>query len=174
MMKIYQLTLQGLFSIVVLLLASCSGSSKDKELAKYIKEVKSRPPRAIEPIPEYKPLPKFTFPENVKRRSPFKPAVDSRENQKLAPNLNRPKQPLEAYSLDSLKFVGILKRGNVIWALMADPTGKINRVRVGNYIGKNYGKILRITDKSIELEETFRVGGLWEKKVTTINLYTKK
>jgi type IV pilus assembly protein PilP len=174
MMNKNKAILTSIVIIAAMVIASCDSGSKDRELSKYISKIKSRPPRAIDAIPEYKPLPKFSFPEKIVRRNPFMPLVDTRDNSRLAPNLNRSKQPLEAYALDSLKFAGILKRGNLIWALVVDSAGKVNRVRVGNYMGKNYGKILRITNKTIELEETVRVGGLWKKKMTTINLNTKK
>ncbi len=46
--------------------------SDENELSQYINSIKSRPAKPIEPIPTFKPAPKFVYPENALRRSPFK------------------------------------------------------------------------------------------------------
>lgn len=97
-----------LTGLLVLLLSACSGDSSD--LVKYINEVKSRPGRPIEPIPKFAPLPIFRFPENDNRRNPFKPIDQKKRNDIYAPDKKRPKQPLESFPLDALKFVGTLKK----------------------------------------------------------------
>jgi len=154
-----------------LLLVACS--SDDSELKRYINTVKTRPGRPIEPIPEFKPLKKFIYPEKDNRRSPFKPVVVEQE-ETFAPNVKRPKQPLEAFPLDSLNFVGVLKEGSSIWALISQPNGLVTRVKSGDYLGQNYGQILSIQDKTIKIEETVKVAGKWEKKQTIINLRVPK
>ena len=153
--------------LLLLMLASCS--SDESQLTRYINSIKARPPRPIEPIPEPQPIPKFIFPETDNRRSPFKPVLDQADF--FAPNIKRPKQPLEHFPLDALKFVGILKQGNVTWALISQPTGLISRVKLGDYMGQNYGQIINIKDKTILLEETIQVTGKWEKKQITLNLW---
>ena len=151
------------------LLIACGSS--DDSLEKYMREIKNRPPKPVEPIPEYTPPPSFQYPENIKRRSPFKPIEGlQEEEQQLAPDIDRPKQPLEFYPLDALKFVGILKAGNQIWALIQRPDGVITRVRSGDYLGQNYGQIKKITEDTIKLEETVKVNGKWEKKPITLKL----
>lgn len=160
-----------IMGLLSLLLAACS--SDDSELKRYINTVKTRPGRPIEPIPEFKPLKKFIYPEADNRRSPFKPVVAEQE-ESFAPNIKRPKQPLEAFPLDALNFVGILKDGPSVWALISQPNGLVTRVKTGDYMGQNYGQILSIQDKTIELEETLKVGGKWEKKKSTINIRTPK
>jgi len=91
----------------------------------------------------------------------------------LAPDQNRPKMPLEKFPLDALKFVGTLKDGSMKWGLIAEPGGRIVRVKPGDYMGENYGKILQISDDALVLQETLKVSGRWEKKNTTIRLKTK-
>jgi len=169
MKKISQNTL--LFTVIITLLCACSGDNSD--LIKYINDVKSRPGIPIEPIPKFSPLPTFRFPENDTRRSPFKP-VELRKVDLYAPDQKRKKEPLEAYPVDALKFVGILKQGNVLWALIKDPAKKIVPVKVGNYMGLNYGRIISIKNDEIKLEETVRNSGTWEKRSTTIHLDTGK
>jgi type IV pilus assembly protein PilP len=155
----------------VLLLASCGGD--DTDLNNYINQIKSRPAAPIEPIPEFKPLPKFIYPEDTKRRSPFNPVVNQQSDD-FSPNIKRPKQPLEVFPLDALKFVGILKNGPIVWALVSQPGGLVSRVKAGDYMGQNYGQVLLIKDKYIRLEETIQVSGKWEKKLIRLNLRSPK
>ncbi|HAU9855171.1 TPA: pilus assembly protein PilP, partial [Legionella pneumophila] len=54
------------------------------------------------------------------------------------------------------------------------PDGQISRVRVGDYMGQNYGRIVLIKNDLIKLEETVQKSGTWEKQSTTINLDTGK
>lgn len=157
-----------LIGLITLLLGACSGDNND--LNKYINDIKHRPAMPIEPIPKFAPLPIFKFPENDARRSPFKPGDVKNKNDLFAPDKNRKKEALEEFPLDALKFVGTLKQGSEVWALIKQPDGKITRVRVGNYLGQNYGRVIVIKDDLIKLEESIKNSGKWEKQVTTLNL----
>lgn len=172
MIKLRSCRYSYILCILTGLLTACSGDNSD--LQRYIREVKSRPGRTIEPIPKFAPLPIFKFPESEARRSPFKPVEKAKGNDKFAPDVKRAKQPLEAFPLDALKFVGILKQDNETWALIKEPSKQIARVRVGNYMGLNYGKIISIKNDVIKLEESVRNSGAWEKKITTLNLEAGK
>ena len=156
--------------ILLLLSLTACGPSEDTELRKYIDEIKARPPKPIEPIPEFKVPARFVYPEDIQRRSPFKPIAVAEKVEQSAPNTNRPKQPLEAFPLDALKFVGILKEGSVVWGLISQPNGLVSRVKRGDYLGQNFGQILSIQDTGIKLEETLQIAGKWEKKVITLTL----
>lgn len=158
-------------SLLFILISACSGDNSD--LIKYIKDVKSRPGKPIEPIPKFAPLPIFKFPENDTRRSPFKP-VEHKKVDLYAPDQQRKKQPLEAFPLDALKFMEILKQGTELWALIKEPSNKVVPVRVGNYMGLNYGRIVAIKNDEIILEETIKNLGTWAKRTTTIHLNTGK
>lgn len=160
-----------LISLIAILSASCDGDNSD--LVNYINDVKSRPGPPIEPIPKFAPLPVFRFPEEDNRRSPFKP-VEAKKTDQFAPDQKRVKQPLEAFPLDGLKFVGILKEGNQLWALIRDPEKKVVPVKVGNYMGLNYGRVISIKSTEIKLEETIKDSGKWEKRITIIHLDTGK
>ncbi len=150
------------------MLIAC-GSSDDNELNHYINRIKTRPAKPIEPLPEFTPLPKFIYPEDDHRRSPFKPRVVA-QTDTFSPNVKRPKQPLESFPLDALKFVGTLKQGSTIWALIKQPNGLISRAKPGDYMGQNYGQITHIVAKVITLEEAVQVEGKWEKRRISINL----
>lgn len=161
----------GVIGMITLLCTACSGDNSD--LKNYINDIKVRPGAPIEAIPKFSPLPIFRFPENDNRRSPFKP-TDAKKVEQYAPDQKRAKQPLEAYPLDGLKFVGILKQGNQLWALIKDPTKKVVSVKVGNYMGLNFGQIISIKNNEIILEETVKNSGGWEKHKTTIHLDTSE
>jgi len=161
-----------LILVLCILLSACSGP--DDDLERYIHKIKMKKTRPIESIPEIAEPEKYKYPENLKRRSPFKPIVKRDPGQDaLAPDQNRPKMPLEKFPLDALKFVGTLKDGSMKWGLIAEPGGRIVRVKPGDYMGENYGKILQISDDALVLQETLKVSGRWEKKNTTIRLKTK-
>jgi type IV pilus assembly protein PilP len=159
-----------LISFISLLLNACSGDNSD--LVKYMNDIKARPALKIEPIPQFAPLPIFKFPENDNRRNPFKPIDQKKRTDLFAPDQKRIKQPLEAFLLDSLKFVGTLKEGSEVWALIKLPNNQISRIRVGEYMGQNYGRVIVIKRDLIKLEETIKNSGMWEKHITTINIYT--
>ena len=161
-----------IFSVLVilsLLVVACS-SSGEIELNHYINSIKARSPKPIEPIPDFKQLPKFIYPEGLVRRSPFSPVIPKQQVDLFAPNIKRPKQPLEFFPLDALKFVGLLKQGSDVWALIAQPGGLVTRVKVGDYLGQNYGQVVSIEAGLINVVEKIRVDGKWENKKMTINL----
>ena len=161
-----------LIGVLSFLLGACSGDTAD--LKAYINEMKQRLSKSIEPIPKLAPLSIYKFPENDRRRSPFKPVDTKKRNELFAPDKNRKKQALEVFPLDALKFVGTLKQGSEIWALIRQPDKQITRVQNGDYMGKNYGRVLVIKDDTIKLEETIKNSGTWEKVITTLNLDTSQ
>jgi type IV pilus assembly protein PilP len=158
-----------ILALMTAALVACSSTAND-ELSRYINEIKARGAKPVEPIPEFVPLEKFVYPEQDARRSPFKQKEVIKQSDQLAPNTNRPKQPLEQFPLDALKFVGILKQNSLVWGLISQPNGEIARVKIGDYMGQNFGKIISINDTTLRIEETVQVAGKWEKKVTTFNL----
>lgn len=69
-----------------------------------------------------------------------------------APNLKRPKEFLESFSLENLKYVGSLHRGNNVFGYV-EVEGHTYTVRPGNYMGQNFGRIKSITTDKINLVE---------------------
>lgn len=172
-MSIHRLNLTKNFLWMVMLsvfLFACHSSVDD--LTHYINTIKSRPAAPIEPIPTFTPLKKFNYPEDMPRRNPFVPLAPKQQEDLFAPNINRTKQPLEAFPLDALKFVGILRQEGKLWGLIMQPGGLITRVKVGDYMGQNFGQVLSIKNKVINLEETIKINGLWKKRGMIINLRT--
>lgn len=78
---------------------------------------------------------------------------------------NRKREPLEWYSLDSLRMIGCLKKSGEYWALILDGRGRVYRVGLGNYLGQHAGKIEAIDEKKIAITEWLLDGqGLLEKR----------
>lgn len=101
--------------------------------------------------------------------------VNSRKRiDSLAPSQNRQKQALEAFPLDTLRFVGTLSQNSEIWALIKQPDLQITHVRVGDYMGQNYGRIQLIEHDLIQLVETIKNSGAWEHHVTLLKLVDKQ
>ncbi|TPQ24502.1 pilus assembly protein PilP [Methylomonas sp. EFPC3] len=143
----------------LLVLSGCGGDDVS-DLNKYVQEVKSRPKAPIEPLPEIKVVESFIFkPDGL--RDPFRQieranddsSVDVSGVSGIHPDTERRKEELEAYPLDTLRMVGTLRNEKGFWGLIRANDGTIHRVQVGNHMGQNYGKILRILDDKIELME---------------------
>lgn len=163
-----------LLMFTLVFVTACGRDSRDKRLNDYIKTVKTRAPAPVEPVPQIKPLSKYTYP-SAKRRSPFKPFEAKRDTRKIAgPDLDREKQPLEAFPMDSLRMVGILREGNKIWGIISAPDGTAYRVTIGSYMGKNFGRVVAVMNKEIKLIETVRIAGRWEKRPLIVSLHAEE
>jgi type IV pilus assembly protein PilP len=152
------------------LLASCADEPSD--LKKFITEADKTLPRRIDPLPQVKPFEPFGY-EGFDLPDPFKPrklAVKQNDGGGLQPDLNRRKEPLEAFPLEQLKMVGTLQQGAEIFALVkADKT--LYRVKKGNYMGQNFGLITDITDSEVKLKEIVQDGtGDWAERVSSLPL----
>lgn len=150
----------ALASLVVL--AGCANPDLD-ELRSYVDAKKAEPPGRIDPIPEIKQITTFAYEAND-RRDPFRP-VESEEEQQtgfvesgISPDFNRRKEELEGYALDSIRMVGILEQQGVTWGLVSTKEGTIHRVKTGNYMGQNHGRIVYISEDKIQLTEIVQDG----------------
>jgi type IV pilus assembly protein PilP len=152
------------------LLASCADEPSD--LKKFITEADKTLPRRIDPLPQVKPFEPFGY-EGFDLPDPFKPrklAVKQNDGGGLQPDLNRRKEPLEAFPLEQLKMVGTLQQGPEIFALVrADKT--LYRVKKGNYMGQNFGLITDVTDSEVKLKEIVQDGtGDWAERISSLPL----
>jgi len=154
------------------LLTACS-SDNTSDLREYVASIKARPAGRVKPLPEVTPYDTYLY-QVEHLRDPFTAYVAQAEtsldiNEKgLHPDLNRKREELEQYSLDSLNFVGHIEKDNQTWALIMAPDNIIYRVQPGNHMGSNYGKILAITEDSIIINEIIPngVGGWTERKAS--------
>jgi type IV pilus assembly protein PilP len=92
-------------------------------------------------------------------------------NSLLAAEINRRKEPLEAYPLEGLSMVGTLEKGKTRYALVKTPERDIYQVRQGNHMGQNFGVVVGISDTDIKLKELMQDGaGDWSERSSTLNL----
>lgn len=153
------------------------------DLKQYVQQIKSRPQGIINlpPIIKVKSYETFIY-QASGLRDPFIPTVvehppesftltKSKLKDAIRPDLNRYKEALEEYPLDSLRMVGTLRQGVDIWAVVRAPDGIFYQVKEGNHIGQNYGKITAISEEMIKLTEIISdEGGSWSKRQVTLAL----
>lgn len=153
--------------IASLSLAACSGEPHG-DLRQFVKDSENLPHGRIPPLPEVKPYEPFTY-SAFELIDPFKPRkIEPPKGGAaggIAPDLNRRREPLEAYPLESLRMVGTLEQKKQVFALVKAPDNTLFRVRSGNYLGQNFGRIVGISEASIKLKEIIQDGGgNWEEK----------
>lgn len=91
-------------------------------------------------------------------------------NSAVAAELNRRKEPLEAFPLDSMSMVGSMNKKGALYALLK-VDGLLYQVKTGEYLGQNYGKIMKITETEITLREIVQdAAGEWIERPTTLQL----
>lgn len=153
---------------MVLLTSGCMQENDD--LQAFVAEVKKRPARPIEPMPEVRPYEPFTY-TAFDLRDPFAPPPMPQEPQSnnLQPDLERRKEPLERYPLDALAMMGVIEKDKRIFALIRSSDGTIHQVGVGHYAGQNFGRITHIQEDRVDLIEIIPDGsGGWIERPATI------
>ena len=151
-------------------LTGCGGGSMD-DLQTFVAETGRDMQGKIEPLPQVKVYEPFTY-NAFDLPDPFKPRkLSTGGGGGMQPDLNRPKEPLEAYSLETLKMVGILSRQGVVHAVIKTPDNTIYHVRKGNYVGQNFGLITQIRDGEVSLREIVQdSAGDWSERTSTLLL----
>lgn len=159
------------------LLAGCGSDMGD--LQSYVTEVKARPKGRIEPLPEFKPYESFQY-SAAGLRGPFTAPVEiklikyqqERAKSNIKPDFKRPKEYLEGFSIDAITMVGTLALvENELWALLDDAEGGVHRVKPGNYVGRNHGKVVGIDQGSVDIIEIVPDGhGGWLERPRAIKL----
>ncbi|CAN7613840.1 pilus assembly protein PilP [Variovorax sp. LjRoot84] len=159
-------------------LSGCMGSEQE-DLQRWMAEQRAQVRPNVPPITEPK---KFT-PQAYTEVSAFEPfnmqkltqALRRDSNQPstsglIAPELARRKEALEAFPLDSMAMVGSMNRkGEPVALVTVDKL--LYQVRVGNYLGLNYGRITRISETELGLREIVQdAAGEWIERVATLQL----
>ena len=158
------------------LLSACSGNNNFNDLQQFVDTVKARPAAQVEPVPVFVPYEGFIY-SAASKRSPFDvPLVANADGTEalavdVQPDFDRLPDLLESQSLSELTMVGMLRRENKYEALVEDGFGEIHRVGVGNYLGRNYGKIQNISETQINIVEIVPSGnGGWVERPQTLTL----
>lgn len=157
-------------------LAGCTRGMSD--LRTWVVQQKARRGVPIQPLPVIKTFETFIYADQD-MRDPFSPSsvelqTDTRGTSGPRPDANRAKQPLEMFALDTLKMVGTIGAGKDVQVLIKDPGGVIHRVRAGDYMGQNYGRVTVVSDDHVDLVEMVSNGNSgWMERPASIALGEK-
>src|SRR6188474_1644853 len=135
----------------LLLLTGCAGDP-NQELKQWMDDQAKTMKGKVDPLPVVKPYIPFAY-NAFDLPDPFKPRKIEpvRGSSKLAPDLNRRKEPLESYPIESLRMVGTLQQDKTMYALVRTNDRNVYQVRIGNYMGQNFGIITGISEGEIKL-----------------------
>ena len=162
-------------ALAALVVAGCSADHEELQqwMEQQRREVKPnvtplQPPKKFDPAP-------YLMAQAVEPFSNQKLTVALKQearqpNSVLAAELNRRKEPLEAYPLDSMAMVGsVTKQGQPFALLRVD--NLLYQVKVGDYLGQNYGRITKIAETEIGLREIVQdAAGEWIERPAALQL----
>ncbi|ANI52148.1 UNVERIFIED_ORG: type IV pilus assembly protein PilP [Pseudomonas fluorescens] len=161
-------------SALLLVLGGCGGDDFS-DLDAYMNEVRLRPPGKIEPTPTFRSYPTFTY-SAANLRSPFSRqlrvdlAGQKHGSRDVKPDPNRVKQYLEGFNIEQFEMVGTIANASGSFALLRG-AGGVHRLKVGDYLGRNDGRIVAISASQVEVVEIVPDGqGAWLERPRTIPL----
>lgn len=164
---------------LAVLLAGCGGDREFQDLQDFMAKARAKPGGKIEPIPSFPPYEGFKY-SAMALRSPFDvPATIAAErvagNPAPRPDEGRAREVLENYNFAALAMVGVLDRDGRRWSLVDDGAGQIHRVAVGNYLGRNHGRIVQVAEDRTDVIEIIPDGeGGWVERPRTLSLKEKR
>lgn len=149
------------FLTALVFLAACA-SEEHQDIKEWMAESSKGFKGSVPPLPELKPFPIVSYngsdlvdPFAARKIVPEKSAVSGGNT----PDFDRPREPLEAYPLESLKLVGVMLPGKgggkTPYALINSGSGLYYVVR-GNHLGQNFGVVTAITDSEVKIKETIK------------------
>ncbi|HEY7885089.1 MAG TPA: pilus assembly protein PilP [Cellvibrionaceae bacterium] len=165
-------------AVVLVLVSGCSSGGDFSDLREYIDETKRRPGKQIEPLPVFRPLPPFSY-TAMTYRSPFDRPVRElasiQGGRTVQPDLTRAREFLENFSIATMSMVGTVVNEGVLWALIDTGQGSVEPVTIGNYMGRNHGKIITASPNQIEVMEIVSDGSDgWVERPRIIKLEEKE
>ena len=136
----------------VFLLTSCMNNNM-ADLEQYVDKQRQKTPEKIQPLPDVKTFSFYTYNEAGLRNPFVNENINITQSIEECPQVVRSKTTLETIPLDSLILVGSLEQDGERWALVKDPERTVHRLKQGEYLGQNNGRIMRITDNEVVLQE---------------------
>jgi type IV pilus assembly protein PilP len=154
----------ALLILLVPLLAGCA-AEQHQDLREWMREEAKTMRGKVAPLPEIAAFPVVAY-ETETLTPPFasgKIVTLEAVADKSAPDRSRPQQPLEIFPIEDLKVMGIIMAGPVPYALIqTPPPNKPKHVRVGEYMGRSFGRITQISRDSVTVLETVKdANGAW-------------
>jgi type IV pilus assembly protein PilP len=179
-MMLRTIALLGAILLAAFALSACNGSEQEG-LQSWMTEQRNLTKPKISPISE----PKKFAPKAYTQDGLVEPFSSQKLTQALkrdsnnlttsnaalvAPELNRRKEPLEAYPLDTMSMVGTMMQTNQPVALVRIDS-LLYQVKLGSYLGLNYGRITKITETEVALREIVQdAAGEWIERVASLQL----
>ncbi|MEC5159098.1 MULTISPECIES: pilus assembly protein PilP [unclassified Janthinobacterium] len=164
---------------LLLALAGC-GDSDVQEVRLWMAEVKAQARVAVPPLSEPKTFIPFAYgaKEAVDPFSPNKLLAElaraAKSSSGFKPDLERRKELLESYPLDTIKMVGTLQKAGVVYALLQIDRS-VYQVRSGQHVGQNFGLITGVTEEAISIKEIVQdAGGDWVERMAKLELQDSK
>lgn len=158
-----------------MLLNGCS-SGEFEDLNRFVEESKQGLRGRVEPLPEIKQFEPFAY-NAFELPDPFSPrdleaAGGAPVSTGPAPDMNRRKETLEAFPLESLKMVGTLEQSRVRFALIRTPDNNLYKAKVGNYMGQNFGIVTAVSETVVTLKEVIQdpANGGWSERSASLQL----
>jgi len=159
-------------------LAGCM-SSDESEIKNWMKSVKDSTHVTTEPVPPPKEFAPFVY-DSGGAVEPFDPQkilmAVARQQQARAsasavkPDLERRREVLEGFPLDQIRMVGMMRQGGINVALL-ETNGSTHMVRIGNYLGQNFGLVTRITETEVMVKEIVQdAAGEWVERPAKLEL----
>lgn len=161
-----------LAAVIVVALAGCA-SEEHSDLRAWMADASKDLRGRVPPLPQVKPYESVPY-DVGNLLDPFKPGKIGVEKKKdgggLRPDMDRPREPLEAYPLESLKYVGFITKNKKSFALI-QVDGALYQVRTGNYMGQDFGVITQINDTQVLLKELVQDPvGDWTERDSSLQL----
>lgn len=160
---------------LILGLSGCGTGNDHGDLQTYMTEVRARPQGTIEPLPKFQPYEAFTYGASG-LRSPFQAPLraDQASRQKgskdIKPDDSRIRQFLEGFNIEMFELVGSLSNQEGMFALVRG-AGGVHRIRIGDYLGRNHGRIVAINEAQIDVLEIVPDGeGGWLERPRSMTL----
>jgi type IV pilus assembly protein PilP len=175
------MTKQRLLVLAVpLLLASC-GDSDVREVRDWMDQVQRDTRPSVKPLAAPKDFIPYAYNEKD-AVEPFNPVkllgelarAAENSNNPNRPDMNRPRELLETFPLDTMKMVGAIQKGGVVYGLVQIDKN-VYQVKSGMRLGQNYGLVTRVADNAIDIREVVQdAGGDWVDRMARLELQEKK
>jgi type IV pilus assembly protein PilP len=158
------------------MLLACSTGGDNVDMRQWITEASRNLKGKVAPLPEVKPYEPVAY-DAGNLLDPFKSSRVIPEKVAggggVQPDFDRPREPLEAYPLESLNYVGVITRDKKSYAIVRVDSS-LYQVNTGNYLGQNFGKITQISESEILVNELVQDGaGDWVERESSLLLQGK-
>ncbi|MGE8069297.1 pilus assembly protein PilP [Pseudomonas sp. NPDC089569] len=161
--------------LALAVLAGCNSGDDFSDLDAYLNEMRLRAPGRIEPTPTFVSYPTFTY-SAANLRSPFSRQVRvdlagaGHGARNVKPDRSRTKQYLEGFNIEQFEMVGTISNASGSFALLRG-AGGVHRLKVGDYLGRNDGRIVAISPSQVDVVEIVPDGeGAWLERPRTLPL----